>query len=291
MGYVRIYPLCFQSDKKQHMYLDSTDKSQPFKTNPINASFLIASSLPSTVTLPPKGSSSSPTSPDGNVPHVAPRRIHIHAHPSPIPVSYATVRTTIPAILDDFARTHSGRRPDVIVHMGIAPTRSYYSVETFARRDGYRMADIYGQLGYDDGEKVWKELGLPAVLKPGPANGTETDPSVSPASAEAAPKPQNRSHPSPADAHFLQTWRSFAPAGTDLRISEDAGRYLCEFIFYTSLAQALREGRDRSVIFFHVPAWHDEENVRVGMEVAVALIKTLVRCWVEERGEREKEGV
>lgn len=264
-----------------------TDNDKPFRTNPVNASFMIASSLPSTLTLPPKGSSSTSSSTDGH----AARQIRIHTHPTPIPVSYETVRTSIPTILDDFARTHNGRRPDITIHIGISPTRDYYSVETLARRDQYCMFDICGKTGYDDGEKVWKELGLPTVLRPGPAEeaaAAEEDPSPTSTTTAAPPRPLHRSHPSPADAHFLQTWKSFAPEGTDIRISEDAGRYLCEFIFYTSLSTALREGRDRSVIFLHIPGWCDEENVKVGTDVAVALVKTLVRCWVDERDDAKK---
>lgn len=194
-------------------------------------------------------------------------------------MAYASVRTELPAILEDFAQKHNGRRPDLIVHMGIASTRGYYSVETQAHRDNYQITDIHGKIGFEDGEKLWKEKGLPALLKPGPAKTSSSDESDTVASpAVSSP----RIVPYPAEDHFLETWKSYAPPGTDIRISEDAGRYLCEFIFYTSLSEALQEGRDRASVFFHVPSWTDEQSLETGRQVAIALIKAMVTCWIDE---------
>ncbi|KAK2743306.1 hypothetical protein FQN55_007502 [Onygenales sp. PD_40] len=283
----------------------------PFKTNPLNPSFLIASALPTTISLPP-----SPTSPDS-----PPRRVRIHTHPTPVRVSYSAVRTTVPSIIDSFKNDHDGRPPDLIIHIGMASTRPYYTVETRAHRDGYRITDVDGEVGLDDGEVRWKDAGLPAMLEPGPNSATTTTSTTGDSDDDKTPTPsltaisttstivsatttepttstpavirgtitttitstaaRTPTNPSPPDAHFLKTWRSFLPETADVRLSEDAGRYLCEFIFYTSLAQAWGEGRDRSVVFLHVPGRTDEESVEEGREVAVALVKTLVRCWVE----------
>ncbi|KAL1966914.1 hypothetical protein VTN77DRAFT_3658 [Rasamsonia byssochlamydoides] len=239
----------------------------PFKSNAVNASHLIAASLPSSITLPSKGPSAA-----GD----APREILINAHPEPIPVSYASVRTELPVILEDYARKHNGRRPDLIIHIGIASTRRYYSVETQAHRDNYQITDIHGKLGFEAGEKLWKEQGLPDVLKPGPAKTSDE------AGNAASPAVSTQIRPYPPDDHFLKTWKSFAPPETDIRISEDAGRYLCEFIFYSSLARALQEGRDRAAVFFHVPSSTDEESLETGRQVAIALIKAMVTCWIDE---------
>ncbi|KAL1846652.1 hypothetical protein Plec18167_004963 [Paecilomyces lecythidis] len=258
----------------------------PFKTHNVNSSWLVASSLPSMLVLPGKASS---VTPEGGP---AARQISIHTHPSPVPVSYSAVRSNVPEIVDEYARVHNGRRPDLIIHIGLASTRNYWSVETLARRDDYRMGDVDGKVGYESGEKIWKEQGLPPLLRPGPADGrslsrpaTTMSTVVAPAITSTAPlvAPASRVSPYPVDDHFLEVWKSFAPAGSDIRISHDAGRYLCEFIFYTSLAQALQEGRDRSVVFFHVPSWHDEANIKIGTEIAVALIKALVTCWMDDR--------
>lgn len=221
--------------------------NQPFKTNLVNASYLIASSLPSSFDFPsPKGTN---------------RRVSLHVHPTPIPVAYATVREALPTILKDYAEQHGGR-PDIVLHIGIASPRPYYSVESLAHRDGYIITDIQGCNGFEDGERRWKELDLPPTLAPGPESGKEG--------------------PYPPNEHFLETWRSHAPAQTDLRVSKDPGHYLCDFIFYTSLSLALMEGQDRNVVFLHVPAASQDADIDLGRNIATALIKTLVTCWIDE---------
>jgi pyrrolidone-carboxylate peptidase len=244
--------------------------NQPFKTHLVNASFLIASSLPSTIALPAPGSRCN---------------ISVHVHPSPIPVSYSSVRETISAILDDFANSHAGLRPDIIIHIGIASTQPYYIVETQAHRDSYNQADINGRSGNEDGEKIWRKKGFPGLLRPGPAASATI---LKMATTRDFSQQIDQCHPSskvvayPPNNHFLSTWKSFVPLHADLRISYDAGRYLCEFIFYTTMSQLMSEGRDRNVIFFHVPDSCDDGDIEMGRKVAVALIKTLVTCWIEE---------
>ncbi|KXG51110.1 Peptidase C15, pyroglutamyl peptidase I [Penicillium griseofulvum] len=221
----------------------------PFKTNLVNASYLIASSLPSSF-LFPKDSD---------------RRVSLHVHPTPIPVAYATVRESLPLILEEFATSHGGRRPDLIIHIGIAAPRQYYSVETLAHRDDYNITDVNGRPGYVDGEKRWKGLGLPPILIPGRAID---DPS------SASPyQPEHQ---------FLETWRSFAPE-SDLRISKDAGHYLCDFIFYTSMSLAQLQGQDRNVLFLHVPGASEDANIEQGRVVTLALIKAMVTCWLDKK--------
>lgn len=214
----------------------------------------------------------------------APREIRIHVHPEPIKVSYATIRRQLPVIIDEFARNNSGSRPDLILHIGIASTRKYYSVETQAHRDNYRIPDVEGRSGYNDGEKIWRGNGLPLVLFPGPAEippEIETNQDSNDAETSFFSKPALEISPYPANEHFLQVWNSYSPAETDLRLSSDAGRYLCEFIFYSSLSHCFQEGRDRSVIFYHVPVETDAESLDKGTKVAVALIKSMVKCWID----------
>ena len=225
--------------KEEDSVVGLTEIEQPFKTNLVNASFLVVSSLPPSVEMP---SASSPS-----------RRLSIHAHPTPIRVSYSTVSAIVPEIMEEFAQKHNGRQPDLILHTGIAPPRNYYSVETRAHRDAYNEPDIDGRMAYEDGEKVWKELNLPPMLVPMSKSMDE----------------------------FLDVWKSYAPAGTDLRISHDAGRYSCEFIYYTSLALAELQGRDHNVMFFHLPPSYQEEDIELGRKTALALIKTLVTCWID----------
>ncbi|KAG0160356.1 hypothetical protein PDIDSM_7883 [Penicillium digitatum] len=189
----------------------------PFKTNIVNASsYLIASSLPSSFLFP------SPKDHDSD-----PRRVSLHVHPTPIPVAYATVRGALPLILEEFAASHGGRRPDLIIHIGIATPRQYYSVESLAHRDDYNITDVNGR----------------------PICRAADDPSSA--------------SPYQPDDQFLETWRSFAPE-SDLRISQDAGHYLCDFIFYTSMSLAQLQGQDRNVLFLHVPGASEDTNIEQG---------------------------
>lgn len=194
-------------------------------------------------------------------------------------MAYSSVRTIVPEILEDYAKEHDGRRPDLIMHMGIASTRRHYSVETKAHRDSYHLSDVKGPSGYEDGEKLWKELDLPPVLEPGLASEITDGESSKPVDETTHP----RVHPHPPDSNFVAAWKSFCPPDTDIRLSTDAGRYLCEFIFYTSMAIALQERQDRNVVFFHVPALCEDEDIALGREIALGLIKTLVTRWIDER--------
>lgn len=63
----------------------------------------------------------------------------------------------------------------------------------------------------------------------------------------------------------------------DVRPSEDAGRYLCDFIYYSSLARLWKRHEKRRVVFFHVPVDSDQESLLEGKEVTIALIRALVQ--------------
>lgn len=166
--------------------------------------------------------------------------------------------------------------------MGIASTRRHYSLEIEAHRDTYNISDVKGRSGYEDGEKLWKELDLPPLLKPGPSSDHSTIPNLSEIPPNSTAK-KPVVHPSVPDGDFLSAWKSFCRPDVDVRLSNDAGRYLCEFIFYTSMAHALQAGHDRNVVFFHVPALYEDEDIALGKEVTVALIKALVSSWIDEK--------
>lgn len=63
----------------------------------------------------------------------------------------------------------------------------------------------------------------------------------------------------------------------DLRLSDDAGLYLCEYICYGSLCYFhQRNDRGSTVVFVHVPSANDEAAIETGSKVLVALIQALV---------------
>jgi len=77
-----------------------------------------------------------------------------------------------------------------------------------------------------------------------------------------------------------------------VRVSEDAGRYLCDFTYYTSLLQYWRRDRggERPVVFLHVPGGTGEGDLVRGRRVVVALIRALAEAWGRREGERERKG-
>ncbi|KAF1973517.1 pyroglutamyl peptidase-like protein type I [Bimuria novae-zelandiae CBS 107.79] len=211
---------------------------------PRNSSWEIASTLPAL--LP-----STPTSPTP---------IHIHVHYEPIRVAYNAVLDLVPRLLPPGSplRPH----PDIILHIGLAAGRSFFTLEQGAHSRGYgRIPDVDGEkfLDRDADAKFPSDL-FPPVLQ------TSFD-----------------------TADALARWRKYlkysrpdadpaAEGRPDVRISPDAGNFMCGFIYYNSLATYFEQKEDeRPVAFMHVPDLSDrEEKLEEGREVAIALIRALV---------------
>lgn len=62
----------------------------------------------------------------------------------------------------------------------------------------------------------------------------------------------------------------------DLRISEDPGRWLCDFVYFSSLAHLEKKGEERRVAFLHVPVESDEKGIQTGISVTIELIRALL---------------
>ena len=67
----------------------------------------------------------------------------------------------------------------------------------------------------------------------------------------------------------------------DLRISDDAGRYLCDFIYYSSLAHLSKQKRPRKVIFMHVPSDASERSIERGRDLTINLVRSIVESEFE----------
>ncbi|EUC48440.1 hypothetical protein COCMIDRAFT_87368 [Bipolaris oryzae ATCC 44560] len=218
----------------------------PFLTRfPKNSSWEIASTLPSLL----------PSSPTNKTP------IHIHVHHEPIRVAYATVLNLIPTLLPPGNPMNPS--PDIILHIGLAAGRNYYAIEQGSRSRGYgNIADVDRQR-FDDESA---ELQFPASKFPSMlSTGFDTTDVL------ACWKESLKSPSSSSVSEIGST------KGPDVRISTDAGNFLCGFIYYNSLAHyySIKED-ERPVIFLHVPdLTSSEEKLREGWEVTVALIKAL----------------
>ena len=78
-----------------------------------------------------------------------------------------------------------------------------------------------------------------------------------------------------------------APQDTaDLRISDDPGRYLCDFIYFSSLAHLHRRRERRRAVFLHVPSSCSDEALQRGTDLTLQLIRAI--CESEQSRPREE---
>lgn len=71
-----------------------------------------------------------------------------------------------------------------------------------------------------------------------------------------------------------------------MRISNDPGRYMCDFIYFSSLAYLWSQQRPRKLLFLHVPAGSSAENVDLGRELMLQLIRSIAESEIGQRGKR-----
>lgn len=220
---------------------------------PINPSFEVSKSLPKL--LPPTRTGDPP--------------ISIISYASPIRVAYSN--SPVPELLDAYVGT-----VDMVLHIGMASGRTYYTAEKHGHRDGYtKHKDIDGR-------------------RPAPATG--------PLDADVPELLTTSLAFEPIVALWQDLIRAI-PAGeaghaADVRPSENAGYFLCDYTYFTSLKwygrkhECMRGGdvRTRPVLFFHVPAESDERSLNTGVVVVEQLIRAMVHCFVQQDAQ-ESNGV
>ncbi|KAK3300876.1 uncharacterized protein B0H64DRAFT_25902 [Chaetomium fimeti] len=254
----------------------------PFKRDyPVNPSWEIVHSLPTH--LPPlrakaphhhypssSSSSSSPPQQNQQQPAIPPVRLLVH--PSPIRVNYQTVRALVPQLWDldgGAART----RIDAAIHVGMAGPRLFYSIERRGHRDGYGMPDVDGELLGDEDGEGGGEGDDKNKDKEGGGEGKKRFWKGLPAELETALDVED----------VLGRWRGHSPKHMDLRISEDAGHYLCDFIYFSSLAHLEKAGEQRKVLFLHVPSDASEHSIATGRDLLLQLVRSVVESEMAKR--------
>ncbi|OAP59657.1 hypothetical protein AYL99_06955 [Fonsecaea erecta] len=241
----------------------------PFKSFLINPSWLIASALPEEL-LPSPSTLSGQKSPD--------YKIKLIVYPSAIRVSYSTVSTTVPTLIT----THN---PDFILHIGMAGGRDCYSLETRGHRDHYRIKDVDDCDGFTWGESRWRNEGIPEVLYVGwdevdvlarwedgvqmglRERGFLGSGEMEKALSETAGKGENEAQlPASRPAPLIPLGRANIPMnlmwGTSnvpvsstkadehrrkaiVKLSCDAGRFLCEYALFESLSRRWLDAQRR----------------------------------------------
>jgi pyrrolidone-carboxylate peptidase len=236
---------------------------QPFQDRfPINPSFEIAKLLPAH--LP-------------SLPNHHPTPINLIIHPTPIRVSYAQVRALIPALLSSYVETI-----DLVLHIGMASSRDHYALERQAHRDGYgRNADVDGEKPkWDEGEREFgdcKHILTTTVDYDGVYEGWRANLTDYSDGCDREGK-----------------GRQLVPTAE----SNDPGHYLCDYIYFNSLAWFERRGRkdggggvegegERPVLFLHVPAESDAVTLRKGVVATTALLRSMAESWSASRQSRQ----
>lgn len=191
--------------------------------------------------------------------------VHILTYPTPIRVSYKEVRALIPSLLASYAPN-----VDLVLHIGMASGRKHYSLERLAHRDGYsRSPDVDGErLAPDAGSR---DFGDCKHLLTTTLDYDEVF------------------------AGWEGNLRAEGVEGVTVEESNDPGHYLCDYIYFNSLAWFARrnqqgsDGRveDRPVLFLHVPAESDGESLQKGTTATTALLRAMAESWsVSKRYER-----
>ncbi|RKF78402.1 Pyroglutamyl-peptidase 1 [Golovinomyces cichoracearum] len=177
--------------------------------------------------------------------------IRIHIHPDPIKVSYKSVRELVPTLW-------GSRKIDIVIHIGMAVKAKFYSIERLAHRDGYLMLDVDSVACPDLVERMtkgkdWIWYGLPEELL--------SDINID---------------------RVFSIWQTLKPAA-DVRVSNDPGRFLCDFIYFSSLAELAKRCKPKKVIFLHVPEDTNETSINTGVKITVQLIKAIVQSEILDR--------
>ncbi|KAK7861816.1 hypothetical protein R5R35_000581 [Gryllus longicercus] len=124
------------------------------------------------------------------------------------------IQVSYKTVLEEIPKLWLEFKPTLVIHLGVSAAATELTIESCAHKSGYRRCDVSGKLPPDGKcvngvcEDVYSELDLQKVV--GDMNNTNI--------------------------------------GVSATISNNAGRYLCEFIYYTSLCID-----NRHTLFIHVP--------------------------------------
>lgn len=189
--------------------------------------------------------------------------IHVICPDAPIKTAYASTREIVPKLL---SKHHA--QIDMVLHLGMLSTRDDFALETLAHRGEYSRPDVDGSIPpLDEPESLFGDC--PTLLRPS-------------LDVQAVFGSVRRV--------IQQADRRTSLFGLDIRLSQDAGRFLCEYTLYNSLVWYARRTGDvglnqsslstsRPVMFLHVPRSSDETALEQGVAVASSVIQAMADTY------------
>lgn len=216
-----------------------------------------------------------------------------------VPVEYEKVRSFVS---ETYARhTATAAKIDFYLHIGMADGWDAVAVERLAFKQG--MSSTWWNpreelLGYYMIPDVSQQYFLRASLLMFNKNAGKTI-------ADSGPSPWARL-PMSLDTAFdvdglveaangnlvqAKTDASASTTETPLKVKShlEPGSYCCGFIFYESLAQCFVRGKERNVLFCHVPGETDRASIEKGRDAIVAVIEAAVLQLLARRGAESEE--
>ncbi|PHH75368.1 hypothetical protein CDD82_4479 [Ophiocordyceps australis] len=175
--------------------------------------------------------------------HAKTPRVRLVVHPAAIRVNYDSVQSLVPTFWNPDG--YMGHRIDLAVHLGMAGPRPCYQIERRGHGRGYTAPDVDGCR--PDCPDLHQDACMPDEI--------ETDLDLD---------------------DVLKRWQRHSADDLDLRISEDAGRYLCDFIYYSSLLTLWKQQRPRRVVFLHVPCACTDVHIVQGRQLVLSLVQAIV---------------
>ncbi|KAG8752650.1 hypothetical protein FRC11_008172, partial [Ceratobasidium sp. 423] len=166
-----------------------------------------------------------------HAPKSHPVEIEAHVSALEVPVTYSAVLSTVPPL-------HTSKQYDVILHVGVGLAGGL-EIERLAHKTGYNEPDAAGRRCDPINEKPKADCGKAKAetVKRGFGPGFEEF---------------GEEHRTGVDAD--EVVRHLKSKGLEhTSPSNDLGRYLCDFIYFCSLACAKKEGSKVKVLFMHIP--------------------------------------
>ncbi|RPA99084.1 peptidase C15, pyroglutamyl peptidase I-like protein [Choiromyces venosus 120613-1] len=191
-------------------------------------------------------------------------KIILLPHPNHLRVSYHAVRTQIPPL-----HAISPHIFDYMLHVGLGAPGEY-RLERRAFEEGYMYGDVDNRLVNDEDAPPNRDIFLSEGVKEREPGGREFSCGL--------------------DLEWIvgQVEKPVETEKLPIKVSDDAGRFLCEYLYYSSLKAACdKEGKDRlrseKVLFMHVPSLGEPFGVETGRKVLVELVKAMVAAGEEKR--------